>query len=120
MRKFCSLMLLASSTLVFGAAAPCPEKPVQIKESSFEGEYLNNLVRKMDCTVQCGADKLTAQFEIVKNDAWVFMEFSAPVKDFALEKDVQSFSGCVPGDVRHMEIRFTGLCSKCKSDSVSE
>ncbi|MBE6368731.1 MAG: hypothetical protein E7056_01045 [Lentisphaerae bacterium] len=87
MRKFCSLMLLASSTLVFGAAAPCPEKPVQIKESSFEGEYLNNLVRKMDCTVQCGADKLTAQFEIVKNDAWVFMEFSAPVKDFALEKD---------------------------------
>jgi Fur family peroxide stress response transcriptional regulator len=42
------------------------------------------------------------------------------IADFALENDVHGFAGCVPGEVRHMEIRFTGLCSKCKSDGVSE
>ena len=60
------------------------------------------------------------QKRFTKNDDSFICENCGFIADFALEKDVQSFSGCVPGDVRHMEIRFTGLCSKCKSDSVSE
>ena len=42
------------------------------------------------------------------------------IADFALEKDVREFSAVVPGNVRHMEIRFTGLCSKCDTDVQSE
>ena len=42
------------------------------------------------------------------------------IADFMLGNDIADFCGGVPGEVRHMEIRFTGLCEKCKSDSVSE
>ena len=42
------------------------------------------------------------------------------IADFVLEKDVREFSAVVPGNVRHMEIRFTGLCSKCDTDVQSE
>ncbi|MBE6357548.1 MAG: transcriptional repressor [Lentisphaerae bacterium] len=37
------------------------------------------------------------------------------ISDFALENDVASFANAVPGEIRHMEIRFTGLCSNCCS-----
>ena len=35
------------------------------------------------------------------------------IADFALNEDVSVFAGKIPGDVRHMEIRFTGLCNQC-------
>ena len=38
------------------------------------------------------------------------------IADFALDKDVAAFAKDVPGEVLHMEIRFTGLCKKCKTD----
>ena len=36
------------------------------------------------------------------------------ISDFALEKDVSAFAGNLPGEVRHMEIRFTGICENCQ------
>ena len=35
------------------------------------------------------------------------------INDFALENNVADFAGDLPGVVRHMEIRFTGLCREC-------
>ena len=37
------------------------------------------------------------------------------ITDFALEKDLSAFAGNLPGDVRHMEIRFTGICENCQA-----
>ena len=36
------------------------------------------------------------------------------ISDFALENNVASFAGSVPGVIRHMEIRFTGICEDCQ------
>ena len=41
------------------------------------------------------------------------------IADFALDDNLAAFAGNVPGLVRHMEIRFTGLCEKCKTDDPS-
>lgn len=38
------------------------------------------------------------------------------IADFALSEDVSVFGGSVPGKIRHMEIRFTGLCNDCQKD----
>lgn len=42
------------------------------------------------------------------------------ITDFALNNDVSSFADTVPGEVRHMEIRFTGLCESCKTGQLPE
>lgn len=36
------------------------------------------------------------------------------IADFALNEDISVFSDTVPGSVKHMEIRFTGLCENCQ------
>ena len=41
------------------------------------------------------------------------------IADFAWQKDLADFSGTIPGEVWHMEIRVTGLCGNCKQDQVS-
>ena len=33
----------------------------------------------------------------------------------ALQEDVGVFAGDIPGEIRHMEIRYTGLCEDCKN-----
>lgn len=40
------------------------------------------------------------------------------ISDFALQEDVGAFAGELPGEVRHMEIRYTGICESCKSKST--
>jgi Fur family peroxide stress response transcriptional regulator len=37
------------------------------------------------------------------------------IADFAMIGDLSGFSGEVPGEIRHMEIRFTGLCDGCRN-----
>ena len=38
------------------------------------------------------------------------------IADFIPGRDIAAFSGEVPGVVRHMEIRLTGLCEKCSAE----
>ena len=37
------------------------------------------------------------------------------ITDFALQEDISAFADAVPGSVKQMEIRFTGLCKNCQS-----
>ena len=41
-------------------------------------------------------------------------EYCGKIADFVLEKDIAAFAGQIPGEIRHMEVRFTGLCEKCR------
>ena len=45
-------------------------------------------------------------------------ESCGEITDFALKKDVAVFAGEVPGNIRHMEIRFTGICKNCQTAGV--
>ena len=41
------------------------------------------------------------------------------ISDFTLSGSPEKFAGCeVPGEIRHMEIRFTGLCPECSKQNA--
>jgi len=93
-----------------------PQMPSITRESVFR--ILNELA---DCNVICRMDKIiNARFDgNATNHGHLICERCGKIIDLELPESITNFTPGGAFTIRHMELRLSGLCPKCTSETTS-